>query len=259
MPSHLASIASALSVFGLLAAACDPPDSGRLCELGAECPGASAERCRDGEEARLYGRGGFDGRTCVASDDATCRRSSVSCRLFGQCRAPEAKDGAEGPALCRRSGADADYVGAEDGRCAGNGSCVADEASCAASGYCELAGRCRAEDGICVAKDAITCQGSRYCAELGWCDRVSSPLGPRCRPTSDLHCRDSRTCDNLGNCALDGQSCQACARSNGCRDEGRCALDGRRCIATSNAHCQRSRACKVEGRCSAALGSCTRG
>ncbi len=237
-------------------AGCAPDHGLPLCEVGRPCPHASAERCVDGREARLYGRAGFDGRTCVATADGPCAASTVACGVFGQC----AFRPADGPACGAEAGVDGDFEAANRRRCAGRGTCVAvSDEGCRDAAVCALEGRCRAEEGLCVAVDAETCAASRYCGTMGWCGRIEGPDGARCRPTEDTHCAAAESCRTLGDCGRRGASCGRCERSDGCRSDGRCALDGERCIALADRDCARSEACQREGRCRASQGQCVRG
>lgn len=242
--------------FAAWATGCAPEHGLPLCEVSRPCPHASVERCQGGREARLYGRSGFDGRTCVAASEAGCAASQVACGVFGQCGFQPA----EGPACEPAEGPDGDFEAANRRRCAGRGTCVAtSDEGCRGASICTLEGRCRAEAGLCVAVDDATCQESRYCGTLGWCGKVDGPDGARCRATAEAHCAAAESCRTLGDCGKRGVSCERCERSDGCRSDGRCSLDEERCIALSDRDCARSEACQRDGRCKASQGQCVRG
>jgi|GEM_PF-2470343 len=226
-----------------------------FCEVGTPCEGASAEGCEDGLEARLYGRAGFDGKTCVPEARA-CSRATLTCQTFGQCAAPPP---ARPHDEC--AGDDADFRGANVVKCVGRGTCIAaDDASCQASAYCTLEGRCVATDGLCVADTDDNCRNSNYCNSIGWCAVVTTADGPRCRATSTVDCRASAACAKGGDCAVGASwNCADCIRSIECASDGLCDLDGDRCIALAAQSCTRSEACRQNGRCRAFQGACIKG
>jgi hypothetical protein len=236
----------ALVIFAALG--CEAPPYRPLCEPGIPCISASTEVCAKGPEARLHGRAALVDGTCGPRDEATCQRSEITCRIFGQCAMPTAPRAAD----CAAE-RDRDFLASRDPRCA-KGTCIAarDE-DCQAATVCDLEGRCAAKDGVCVARSPADCEASDLCRALGACSLV----GDRCE-AAPADCAATDICATFGECGHAKGTCVACERSDACRREGLCERVGTTCRATSDAHCRRAEACAQGQRCRAFQGACTR-
>ncbi|MFT7583316.1 MAG: hypothetical protein ACI9MR_005003 [Myxococcota bacterium] len=274
--------------------ACGPDRSGpcgeeRFCEPGQPCGFTEAcdgaERCLHGMEGRYYGRISVADGTCVATDDAACARSSVACRVWGQCSVvPAGRIYFQGQGRCQRATRDQDFQASRDTRCAGGGTCIAlrfercdDDGtncvvtrdSCSDSQVCMVEGRCTARDGVCVATSDSDCVGAEACRTNGRCQLGSKGV---CIAGSVAACQRSLACTGRGDCGVRSGSCVACARSStcngpkrlcafqddrcircedsaGCRREGLCTFAGGQCRATSKQQCEVSTVCRTERRC----------
>ena len=202
--------------------ACEAPRSAPVCEPGNVCTSVQEPRCV--LETRLYGRTpGPDGR-CSAQGDDACRAASVTCAVWGQCRAPSASDSSR---RCAWKDDDRDLQAARDPACAGLGTCVAGaDADCEASRGCALEGRCKAAGGICVGGPE-DCKQSALCAALGWCTPTPGGL---CRPGGAGDCERADGCGARGACGFANGRCVACAESDGCKRNGLCKASKGACI-----------------------------
>ena len=231
----------------LLAGACDPVATSTVCEPGQVCAGATEASCATGPSATLYGRATLGGGTCIATSDASCAASSVTCRVFGQCHAPTVSPRT---ATCPTS--DVDFFASRNATCS-PGTCVATDEDCRQARVCKLEGRCVAKDGVCVA-DAAACRASDRCVEAGRCVAA----GVSCQAGSRADCLGSAGCRERGDCGFSEGACMACAASQDCKDEGLCQRVECSCRATASEHCQGSLACRRDGRCRAFQGQCVK-
>ena len=111
-------------------------------------------------------------------------------------------------------------TGQPDGRCV----------TCDKSWTCNEFGRCRWDDGACVATDADQCWRSPACAEYGRCGYKDGA----CIAIADEDCKKAGQCSGHGLCTLRGDACIAatdadCAGNFFCKGMGRSckAVDGK--------------------------------
>lgn len=208
------------------------------------------KRLGDGLESALRG----DVYTCVASDDASCRRSEL-CQSIGACSendghcAPLTDDDCRYTAGCLKWG----QCGAVAGACR-----VASDAHCIGLATCSDHGRCHAINGSCSAGSDEACAASYYCHSLGHCSKV----GDECKAGSDEDCAASDQCHSLGHCSARDGGCTVatssdCRRTYACSGDGKCTfVEGEGCAVTSDDDCVFSEACSKSTRCRFETGQC---